>query len=256
MSKFSKPLPRLSLKILLLILGVYFPTASYSFAQSIEYVIISINGNAGKYSLGQVLKEGEQLTIKENVQIHLLGKEGEIISLNGPISAVVTNDAVAPEGEDALSTISKLLFEENTFSQTLGGTRSLSDQTNIEKVFPLSEVKNAWTPTLDERRSYCLFREDPKLHRIKSTKPISLINKNSVGIEQTLVWNAGMPILSLKKLVDDQDILEIRTDSKNGSFKVYLWRDSNTKVLKQASWMARNGCHLQALMLIASIYYE
>jgi len=256
MSKFSKSLPSLSLKIILLILGTYLPTASYSFAQSIEYVIISINGDTEKYSLGQVLKEGQQLTIKENVQMHLLGKEGEVISLNGPISAVVTNDATAPEGERTLSVISKLLFEQNTFTQTLGGTRSHGAQTNIETAFPFSDVKNVWTPTLDDRNVYCLLRESPKIHRVNSTKPMSLMNKKQTGIEQKLVWKSGLHTLSLKKFVYDEDVLEISTDSKHKNFTVYLRQDSNVKMLEQANWMVRNGCHLQALMLIALTYYE
>ena len=79
-------------------------------AEAIEYVVFSIEGSVADLSLGQVLKEGYRFEIPDNARVNLISKNGEIITLDGPVAATVTKEEDNAKGEQALASLSSRLF--------------------------------------------------------------------------------------------------------------------------------------------------
>lgn len=221
-------------------------------AQSMEYVVFSINGTNSDMSLGQVLNEGDQIDVPEDVEIQLLSKQGEIVSLKGPVTAVVTNDGEDVQGEKALTKISRLLFDDSKFVETLGGTRSFDSETNIEVNFPDTDLGDPWLPKLSDASAYCLAWEHPALLRARIGENLTVHLRNSESDEKEIAWYAGSQTISLADHLDQNiDKYVIRFGTDNRSSMVFLMSNQNSTLAEQAAWMAAKGCRIQALKLLA-----
>lgn len=221
--------------------------STIAFGQAKEYVVFSIVGNIDNLTLGQILYEGHKLNIPENATVNLIGKQGETITIKGPTVVTVTTDTEDQEGEEALASISDLLFEENKFVEAIGGTRSTTDETNLEKLLFANDIDRAWAPVLSGNRAYCVKKGAAAIYRETAD------NELTVEVDgKKSQWKTDSKKLDLSKLnssVANKSVISMTIDGKK--IRVSQFEDSPSSITKQAAWLARNGCAGQALQLLA-----
>lgn len=229
---------------------IAFPLSQPAFAT--EYVVFSLEGTAEGITLGQVLNAGDRIVLPQGTSIKLVSKAGEIVSLSGPATAIVTAEPENKAGEDALLSISDLLFGDDQFVKTLGGSRSFeasghagTDDQRLVQGLP-------WNPKLSQTRHYCLNPSDPKLAR-PSVDRAWTVSLNVVGSEQTteIQWAAGETELSLAdQTVPNTDYLMFIEETGRTLF-VHMASQLEQSPLLGAAWMTQKGCKAQAYALLS-----
>ena len=227
-------------------------STNLSNAQTKEYVVFSIEGDTDNLKLGQTLNEGDRIEISNKAIVQLISKTGEVVTLEGPVAATVTNDEDDPEGEESLAKISDLLFNDNKFTEALGGTRSIGSATDIETVFDAIQKQTPWSPLISEAGSYCLASENPTIRRSQQDDELSFDLISASNAKISLVWPAGDEVLSLSgklKANDASYIAQINDEGQQA--RIFVTSIGDKTIAEQAAWLAEKGCKLQALELLA-----
>ena len=217
-------------------------------AEAIEYVVFSIEGSVADLSLGQVLKEGYRFEIPDNARVNLISKKGEIITLDGPVAATVTKEEDNAKGEQALASLSSRLFDDNKFVQTIGGTRSTTNETDLQKLLYGQNVNQAWLPVISSAEVYCLKREKAVLRSERADTDARV----RIGDSEVMVWKVGVDKLPLDDTfkTDESGGLYLSIDERK--ILVFISDIGSASVASEVAWLAEKGCVNQALQLLAS----
>ncbi|MEM7214763.1 MAG: hypothetical protein AAF423_04400 [Pseudomonadota bacterium] len=218
-------------------------------ANAIEFVVFSIEGTVKDLTLGQKLNEGHSFELPENSSVNLINKLGEVITFNGPTTATLVANQENEKGEQALASISNLLFEEDRFVQAIGGTRDSNDETNVQKLFEGTVIDSPWSPLLSEVNTYCVKQEEAYFRRESADGNLLLRLKN----KKVIRWDAGFHKVDLSSHIQangQQPALSFTIGGRRILFFAAL--EQYETVAEEAAWLARMGCTEQALMLLAN----
>ena len=187
--------------------------------------------------------------VPENASVSLIGKQGEVIKVDGPSAATVTTESEDEEGERALASISDLLFDNDKFVRTVGGTRSVVEATNLNEVLSSDRAEKAWFPSLSDASNYCLVSGKAILHRQQADGDLVLLGDGG----ETIHWQSSDHEIDLGKYFNSSDNKSMLQLSVNGrTIRLYLLEDDSGSIAEQAAWLAKQGCTHQALQLLAS----
>jgi len=237
----------MALAIILLLASV----SKTSYAQSNEYVVFSIKGNFHDLHLGQILVEGQRVELPEKTEVKLISKLGKFVLLTGPISATITNDGENAQGEKALATISRKLFESMKFVDVLGGTRSLEGQSDIDAWLFNQRHQNPWLPAVSQDDDYCLQRDNLILGRPAREGNLKITINPNTRIEQEFIWKVTNTGLHVDQLVDPtQTSVLVKVQGRPQFITLHILQTDDGTIAEQAAWLSEHGCFRQALLLL------
>lgn len=121
-----------------------------------EYVVIQAQPQTDLLTAGKTFSLGDTINIPKNTVVTLLGEDGSVTRITGPIALEVTPDSIdrtrsrdldARKDVSALSRISRFLLNSKSSESTVGGTRSVS-----------GDLPDLWVIPIDNN-AYGCFRD-------------------------------------------------------------------------------------------------
>jgi len=233
---------------LILPAGAFLFSSLNAQAQAIEYVVFSIEGAIEGITLGQVLHEGNHFEVPENTSVSLISKQGEVITLKGPVKATVTLEVDDKKAEQTLASISDQLFTGGKFVASVGGTRSSAGETDVKKIVSVQAGQKPWVPLLSEANTYCVRSENFVMRR-QSAQDDLLLQLD----DKSIIWDAGQHEINLKRhLIDADGQSTFYLSVENTKKQIFIFSGTQSSVAEEVAWLAGKGCENQAIMLLAN----
>ncbi len=226
-----------------------------------QYVVVSAEPAAESYQPGKILNVGDKIIIPAGTVVTLLGEDGSVNAIPGPVSITVTEDAVetvaGSDVEKKRSTISKiagLLAGEKKNADSLGVARSMNKRPKPRG------LDDPWVISMHTDGNGCAHKDEVRLGRKADTNEIDLTVTGDEGSEPFET--------KLEKGVSEV-VVPDAVPMKNGEIFVKSGRNSAVIVVHQLpgevnpqnpvdvlGWMIEKGCEGQALAFTRQLVLE
>jgi hypothetical protein len=238
------------------------PLAGPAYAAS-QYVVISAEPASGDFPAGKVLVVGDSIVVPENSTVTLLGEDGSVVAIPGPVNVAVTEDALETSGETAdkaeknrstLSKLATLLAGNQKSASSLGVSRGFNAKQEVKG------LANPWVLSIHESAQGCVLNEPLRLGRSSPVKAISIEveGENNDKVAQ-LNWPAGESVIELpEKFAPSAREIVVRAGGKSVLIDLNLIPDNvrPDDPMAVLGWMVEKGCDGQALAFTRLLVHQ
>lgn len=227
-----------------------------------QYVVVGAQPASDAIVPGRILNVGDTINVPQGTTVTLLGEDGSVNAIPGPANVTVTEEAVETNGADedtqdtlekrsTLAKIAGLLAGNNENADTLGVTRSFSDQPK-----PVG-LDDPWAISVHGDGDGCL-RDDTIILARATAKNRAMISADN-GVGATLdatPWPAGEAQFDLGRTVPaDSEEIEVRVNGKPALIRLHAVPDDldQNNPVDVLGWMIAQACEGQALALMRQL---
>ncbi len=220
-----------------------------------QYVIIDVDPELAPLLPGKEFSVGDEITIPAGTTLFLLGEDGSVSEIAGPVTISITVDApgsgnseneVVKESVSTLSRIGEILSGSRVADSAFGGTRSVGLATADPWVIPVDSSSNG-----------CIRDDVVALSRKNSSEQsiISVQFSNKLA-EYQFKWVRGQSVARLPLgFAEGGTIVSLSVTGIQKSIPLnYLPRSIDRQNdLKVIEWMMDSGCLDQGVALVQQL---
>jgi hypothetical protein len=229
-----------------------------------QYVIVAAEPPADAYAPGMVLDVDDTIDIPAGTVVTLLGEDGSVNAIPGPVSVTVTEDSVETVGDNGeqggqekkstLSKIADLIAGEKKNADTLGVARSFSSRPKPKG------LDDPWVISIHGDGAGCLREGDIRLGRKSDKETISLAISGNEGTDPVeLTMREGVSEITLPKSLDvTAGEIFVKTSNEQALIQLHgLPKEINAQnPVEMLGWMINSGCKEQALAFTRQLVLE
>lgn len=229
-----------------------------------QYVIVAAEPPADAYAPGKVLDVDDTIEIPAGTVVTLLGEDGSVNAIPGPVSVTVTEDSVETAGNNGdqgsdqkkstLSKIADLISGEKKNADTLGVARSFASRPKPKG------LDDPWVISIHGDGEGCMHNGEIRLGRKSDKDAVSLAISGNKGVDPIeLTMREGVSEITLpKSLPVDGGEIFIKTNNERALIQIHdLPKEINAKnPVDMLGWMINSGCKEQALAFTRQLVFE
>ena len=220
-----------------------------------NYIVIEVKPQMSLIMPGKKYSVGDTIQIPRDTTVTLLGEDGELTKINGPVAITVTPDPIKNKSSDdhapdenvnMLSKIGDFLLRSRVSETTFGGTRTGQQA-----------LSDPWTIEIDRASAGCFRNGVIGLRRLdasdKATVEVQFDNRSDVfsfSLAKGETFAYLPPGFSEGRVINSLNV--VRDNKMIKMFELPKSKNSSN-LLQILSWMIDVGCTAQALNLVPQL---